>query len=259
MFNKSLILCAIAGAAYAADEADRVASMPDMATFDTYPVYSGYLHVDDAKHLHYMFIESQQDPSTDPLIIWFNGGPGCSSMLGFTQEHGPYKIDSGTDVWTKNDWSWNKEANMLYIESPAGVGYSYCGGSGTLKECNSYSDPQSAADNLTAVLSFFDKFPEFGTNDLYISGESYAGIYVPYLTQSIDTYNIANADDATVFKPNLKGFMVGNGVTNYTYDCTPAFVEMGFWHSLYDTNMHDEMIANNCDYGGMPMNTTAEC
>ena len=53
--------------------------------------------------------------------------------------------------------------------------------------------------------------------------------------------------------------MVGNGVTNYTYDCTPAYVEMGFWHSLYDTNMHDEMIANNCDYGGMPMNTTAEC
>ena len=128
MFNKSLTIAAIVGSAFAADEADRVLSMPDMATFDTYPVYSGYLNVDEYKSLHYMFIESQNDPANDPVIIWFNGGPGCSSMLGFTQEHGPYKLDSGTDFWTENEWSWNKEANMLYIESPAGVGFSQCHG-----------------------------------------------------------------------------------------------------------------------------------
>jgi serine carboxypeptidase-like clade 2 len=121
---------------------------------------------------------------------------------------------------------------MLYIESPAGVGYSICTG---VKECNTYSDAESATDNLTAVLAFFTKFPEFKTNDLYISGESYAGIYVPYLTKYIDDYNTQNAANPAVFKPNLKGFMVGNGVTNYTYDCTPAYVEMGYWHSLYNT------------------------
>ena len=58
MFNKTLIISASAAAAFAADEADRVASIPDMATFDTYPVYSGYLNVSDAKALHYMFVES---------------------------------------------------------------------------------------------------------------------------------------------------------------------------------------------------------
>lgn len=244
---KSLLVSALAAVAFAADENDRVFSVPDMATFDTYPLYSGYLQAQPDKFLHYMFVESQSNPATDNLIIWFNGGPGCSSMLGFAQEHGPYQMMSGTNYWQINNWSWNREANMLYIEAPAGVGYSYCT---DLNACNSYSDQTTATDNLNAVLDFFTKFPEFGTNDLYISGESYAGIYVPWLTQAIDDYNTANAADDTVFKPNLRGFMVGNGVTNYDYDCTPAYVEMGYWHSLYSTAIYDQMKANNCNYGG---------
>jgi len=88
-------------------------------------------------------------------------------------------MNSGTDYWVENQYSWNREANMLYIESPAGVGFSYCEG---VKECNHWDDDIVAADNLAAVLAFFDKFPEFKANELYISGESYAGMYVPYLT-----------------------------------------------------------------------------
>ena len=78
------------------------------------------------KNLHYLYIDSQKDPANDPLIVWFNGGPGCSSILGFTQEHGPYVMDDGTTTFRYNEYTWNKEANMLYIEAPAGVGYSYC-------------------------------------------------------------------------------------------------------------------------------------
>jgi hypothetical protein len=256
MFSKSLVVLALTGAAQASFEADRVSALPDMAVFDTYPVYSGYLEINDAKALHYMLIESQNAPATDPVVIWFNGGPGCSSMLGFAQEHGPYKLDSGTDYWTQNEFSWNREANMLYIESPAGVGFSTCKG---IKECNSYSDEESAADNLAAVLAFFAKFPEFEQNDLYISGESYAGIYVPYLANEIDVYNTANADNADVFKPNLKGFMVGNGVTNYDFDCTPAYVEMGYWHSLYNDELRDQILANNCNFGGHPATPSDVC
>ena len=58
--------------------------------------------------------------------MWFNGGPGCSSMLGFSQEHGPYVMEDGGTTFHYNEYSWNKEVNMLYIESPAGVGFSYC-------------------------------------------------------------------------------------------------------------------------------------
>lgn len=75
----------------------------------------------------------------DPLIFWFNGGPGCSSLLGFMQEHGPYVMDDETDFFFKNEYSWNKEANIVYIESPAGVGFSECGET----RC-SYTDESSA-------------------------------------------------------------------------------------------------------------------
>ena len=60
-------------------------------------------------------------------------------------------MDDWEDNFKKNEYSWNKEANVLYIESPAGVGYSYCD-----KEnlCDS-SDATSSLDNLEALLSFY--------------------------------------------------------------------------------------------------------
>lgn len=71
---------------------------------------------------------------------------------------------------------------MLYIEQPAGVGYSYCGNK---KDC-AFDDDKSGKDNLTVVLEWFKKFPEFKNNELYISGESYGGVYVPYLAYYIN-------------------------------------------------------------------------
>ena len=86
--------------------------------------YSGYLNVSASKELHYVYVESLDNPEFDPVVLWFNGGPGCSSMLGFMQEHGPWIIDDGEDDIKANPYSWNRRANMLYIESPAGVGFS---------------------------------------------------------------------------------------------------------------------------------------
>jgi carboxypeptidase C (cathepsin A) len=89
------------------------------------------------------------------------------------------------------------------------------------------------------ITSWFkDKFPEYLSNDLYVSGESYAGIYVPYVFRLLHNHNENNEND---IKFNLKGWMVGNGVTNWKYDGVPSFVEMGFWHGLYPTELHEEL------------------
>ena len=69
---------------------------------------------------------------------------------------------------------------------------------------------------MRAFLQWFTKYPEFKKNDLYISGESYAGVYVPYMAWQMDKHNNATAEGD--FKFNLKGILVGNGVTNWKFD-----------------------------------------
>lgn len=90
-----------------------------------------------------------------------------------------------------------------------------------------------------------DLFPEFSEHDLYISGESYAGIYVPYVTRLL---HLHNKDESNDFKFNLKGWMIGDGVTNWAVDCTPAYVEMGYYHGLYQTGLYEEFQKCNLSY-----------
>ena len=87
--------------------------------------YSGYLQVNENKALHYVFIESMSDPANDPVLIWFNGGPGCSSLLGFLQENGPVVVDDDDRTQYFNPHPWNQKASTLFLESPAGVGFSW--------------------------------------------------------------------------------------------------------------------------------------
>lgn len=209
---------------------DLVTSLPVVGDL-SFGAYSGYVDLTGtSKKIHYLLTESQNDPSTDPLIVWFNGGPGCSSLIGFATENGPWTFSSETDPVT-NNYSWNNEANILYIEQPAGVGFSYCN---SQADCAS-SDDGSADDNLLVLLGWFDKFPEYANHDLWLSGESYAGIYVPLLASRVHNHNQKATE--TEFKPNLKGFMVGNGVTTWEYDTMPAFIDMGFQHGLYSVDM----------------------
>ena len=256
-FATAIVAVALAGAASAKPEEDRVLALPEMGPFDKYGAFSGYLDIPETtKKIHYLFFEAQNDAENAPVLIWFNGGPGCSSMLGFMQENGPFRIESGGSKFHESEFAWNRETNLLYIEQPAGVGYSYCA---TRKDC-AFDDHKSGQDNLTAVLEWYTKFPEFQNNELYLSGESYAGVYVPYLAHYIVKHNEESAEDDSVFKPNLKGFAVGNGVTNWKYDTTAAYLDMAYWHSLMDTDLHDRLTAANCDWN-MPfmIGVTDEC
>ncbi|XP_057995632.1 serine carboxypeptidase-like 45 isoform X2 [Hevea brasiliensis] len=88
--------------------------------------FSGYVTVNDEKHraLFYYFVEAEIDPASKPLVLWLNGGPGCSSLgVGAFSENGPFRPNG--KVLVRNECSWNREANMLYLETPVGVGFSY--------------------------------------------------------------------------------------------------------------------------------------
>ena len=173
---KYFAMACLAAAAMAAPQEDLMGNLPDAPAFKT-NVYSGYLTATETKKLHYAFVESESAPETDPVIIWFNGGPGCSSMLGMMQENGPVVLDDGEDYFKTNPYPWNVRANVLYIESPAGVGWSVAGTDADLDT----NDMVQSQDAINALRDWFVKFPEYLPNDLFVSGESYGGIYVPYL------------------------------------------------------------------------------
>jgi len=108
----------------------------------------------------------------------------------------------GTTTLYANPYTWNNFSSILYLESPAGVGYSYC----DTAACLQSNDTTTAADNLAAVQWFFDQWPQYRANDFYITGESYAGIYVPMLALAVWEANQGSPNPIA-----LKGIMVGNG------------------------------------------------
>jgi carboxypeptidase C (cathepsin A) len=134
------------------------------------------LKASPTKGFHYVFVASLSDPN-DPLVVWFTGGPGCSSLLALFQENGPFVIDDGQFYIKPNPEPWNKRANVLYIETPAGVGFSTAGTPTDLIN----NDMTSSKDAFAALADWYSGFSEYLTNPLYIAGESYGGIYVPYL------------------------------------------------------------------------------
>ena len=212
---------------------DLVTDLPD------YPyqnqMYSGYLTVSTTKSLHYIYHTAHQDGEHLPLLIWFNGGPYCSSLDGWAEENGPCYIEGNKFV--KNPYSWNKLANVLYIESPAGAGFSYI--NSNIESELSMDDDIAAHDNLIAIIDFFNKFPSLRDKDLYISGESYAGIYIPMLAYEILQYNEKVSDS---HKIKLKGILVGNGVADWNYDTTPAMMDYIFTHHLIGFELRKEYL-----------------
>lgn len=134
--------------------------------------------------LHYWFAMADSAAFQDlPVVLWLNGGPGSSSILGMLQENGPLLINA-TGGLMRNPYSWTKQANMLILESPGGVGYSYCAAMKAGGNCNN-TDISTAAAARAALQNFFVKFPEFKQNKFFITGESYAGVYIPTLTNEI--------------------------------------------------------------------------
>ncbi|CAN8298885.1 unnamed protein product [Cochlearia groenlandica] len=160
--------------------------------------------------LFYYFVKSERDPLNDPLMIWLTGGPGCSSLCGFLFENGPlvFKGDeyNGTVPSVKlTSFSWTKVANILYLESPAGSGFSYAK--------NHLAFESSDIKQIHQVYQFlrlwFLDHPEFISNPFYVGGGSYSGKTVPGVVQLI---SLGNEKGLTPLV-NLQGYVLGNPVT----------------------------------------------
>ncbi|CAI5757802.1 unnamed protein product [Candida verbasci] len=173
---------------------------PEILGLDTVQQYTGYLDVQSLdKHFFYWFFESRNDPKKDPIILWLNGGPGCSSSTGLFFELGPSKINSTLQP-VNNPFSWNNNASVIFLDQPVGVGYSYTNSEEVV------STEAAAKDVYVFLELFFQKFPQFIQNEFHIAGESYAGHYIPRFASEI----INNADRSF----ELSSVLIGNGITD---------------------------------------------
>ena len=142
-------------------ERDEVKSLPGWDGALPSRHFSGYLQASPTKRLHYYLVQSEGDWNKDPVVLWFNGGPGCF-LDGFLYEHGPFRVqyDGKAATLARFDYAWSKLATMVYIEAPCGVGFSYSTAKDTRTRDYNATDDTAALDNLAAVESLFDKFPK---------------------------------------------------------------------------------------------------
>ncbi|PWA95989.1 serine carboxypeptidase-like 27 [Artemisia annua] len=230
--------CVVLGTStYLLDKIDKLPGQPANVDFDQ---YSGYVNVnkESGRSLFYWLTESpaNRNPETRPLLLWLTGGPGCSSVaFGAAQEIGPLHINSDGKSLYVNPYSWNKLGNVLFLESPAGVGFSY---SNTSSDYYNFGDAKTAEDSYAFLLNWFERFPQYKHRDFYIVGDSYAGHFVLQLSQLIYERNKGVKNPAI----NFKGFMVGNAVIDDYNDLVGTF-EYWWTHGLISDSTYKTLQA----------------
>ncbi len=183
------------------DGETQVDYLPDVGNIP-FNMYSGYVRVTNGSSIYYLFTESCLENA--PLIIWLQGGPGCSSLFGFAIENGPFLITKN-GTWRKNLYSWNTIAHVLYIDQPVGTGFSIVDN----PEDVVYNEAVLAKQIYQVLIRFYKRHPQYQQVPLYIFGESYAGKYIPYFASYIIKQNKQNK-----YNIKLKGIGIGDGLVN---------------------------------------------
>ncbi|KAL2457467.1 Serine carboxypeptidase-like 40 [Forsythia ovata] len=223
-------------------EADKIESLPGQPQGVDFNQYAGYVTVDPkaGRALFYYFVESPQNSSYKPLVLWLNGGPGCSSLgYGAMEELGPFRVNSDGKTLFRNEYSWNQAANVLFLESPAGVGFSY---SNTTSDYGNTGDKSTAADSYTFLINWLERFPQYKNREFYITGESYAGHYVPQLAYTILSMN-KNTNETSI---NLKGIAIGNAWIDDNTSIKGIYDY--FWTHALNSDETNAGINKYCDY-----------
>ncbi|OWY96744.1 Serine protease [Phytophthora megakarya] len=181
---------------------------------------SGYIKLPNKVDDHYFFwyFEARRSPESAPLVLWLTGGPGGSSMLALLTENGPCHVrpDLSTE---SNPYSWTNEANVIWLDQPTNVGFSY---GPDPKDAD--DKEENVAENIYWFLQgFLERHPELQGRAFFISGESYGGHYVPAAAHFIAQHNRQRSSEAIFI--NLQGISIGNGCTNPVIQ-NPHFIDM---------------------------------
>lgn len=213
---------------------------------------SGYMDISGSKydadgedkHLFYWFFEKRDQEGEDtpiPLILWLTGGPGCSSTLALLTENGPCHVTPDGSSTEINPYSWTEAAHVLWLDQPAGVGYSY-------GKSNDYNEEMISEDAYYFLQKFYEAHPEYVASPLFVVGESYGGHYAPAIAHKVWTKNnqlekATEADDSSLIKINLGGLAVGNGLTDPVeqYKWYPEMV----YHNSHGIQVVNEEIYNS--------------
>ncbi|OWM90668.1 hypothetical protein CDL15_Pgr020973 [Punica granatum] len=237
-------------AALARQEADRVHSLPGQPKVG-FKQYAGYVTVNKShgRALFYWFFEATDKPDEKPVLLWLNGGPGCSSIgYGEAAELGPFFPQKHQPKLKLNPYSWNKAANLLFLEAPVGVGFSY---TNTSRDLSELGDTVTAKDSYRFLVNWFHRFPQFKSHEFYISGESYAGHYVPQLSEVIfDKNKVARRKNYI----NLKGFIIGNAAIDEEAD-NRGMIDYAWDHAVISDSLYDEL--KGCNFTSQ--NISSEC
>lgn len=171
-------------------------AIPDV-NFDIGESYAGLLPIssklNETRELYFWYFPSTNPLAEDEITIWLNGGPGCSSLEGLLQENGPFLWQYGTFAPVPNPWTWVNLTNMVWVEQPVGTGFS-----------RGVPDVTNETGVASEFLGFWKNFVDtFGLQNrkVFISGESYAGYYVPYIADAM-----LSSNDTTYY--NVESIMI---------------------------------------------------
>lgn len=212
---------------------------------------AGYYSIDGTQdgHIFYTYFENRHNDSNAPLVFWTNGGPGASSMRGLFLENGPYRLQSdGSLCW--NVFGWDIGHNIVFVDQPLGTGYSYS----TLGLDRVRTGEKVGEDIVNFFYAFFKAHPDLAEKDLFISGQSFAGHYLPTMADSILQANQRNRS----MKINLKGVIIGTPWTSPIthYHSNPHYAEQ---NGLIDADTKAKMLDDweTCATGLTVCNTAA--
>lgn len=240
------------------------------------------------EHFFFWAFESRNDPKTDPLTVWLNGGPGCSSMSGLLMELGPCNAadpDKNGPHAEWNPYSWTSNSSVLFLDQPTGVGFSYASWKNASKSgrpSGRTSTAVEAARDVSAVLHLLAQhqgipFHSGQTNhtlrDFHLAGESYAGRYIPLIVSQIlkDNARYKQHPEEGLEPLPLHSVLIGNGITSphyqnkayYDYACTDAsghgpFLSNQTCHKMQENVSPCLSLIDKCNVhpGNGPYNTT---